>query len=507
MLTLAPVSVIISPHYSSLFFKSAFALFILTLATTSFISGSQQQEAPLLDGNRTEDIRRLPKKETAADFRGVAKKAIPAVVSIKVQSKKRPSAFGTDHSFEDPSDFFGNGDLWNFFGLPQRDSHSQPFAGQASGVIVNPNGYILTNSHVVHGMDQITIQLNEGREFPVKVLGDDPNSDLALIKIDAQNLPYLTLGNSDDLDVGQWVAAIGNPFGLQATLTVGVVSAKSRNNLDIARYEDFIQTDVAINRGNSGGPLVTLDGEVVGINTAIATTAAAGYVGIGFSIPSNMAKNFMDEILSEGKITRGFLGVTLQSIDYNLAKAFGLKKVEGTLVANVAKNSAADRAGLQVEDIILRINDRPVENAATLRNAIYMMKPGTQAMLTVLRKEQVMQIPVTISEYSENTATVHSQKNSLGIEVSNLTPEIAQQMGYVQDQGVVVTRVNSASVAGLAGLKKGTLILSVNRQKVTNVDEFNRALAQSPQDRPILLQVKQGDLYLFISLQAESLKE
>ena len=329
-------------YYSSLFFKTALALSGIALATTSFMSGSQEpQTSSSLDGNRTEDIRRLPGKETVADFRGVAKQAIPAVVSIKVQSQKRAS-LGSSDQIDDPFEFFGGSDLWNFFGLPRRDLRSQPFEGQASGVIVSPKGFILTNSHVVHGMDKITVQLHDGREFPAKVLGDDTNSELALIQIDADDLPYLTLGNSDDLEVGQWVAAIGNPFGLQATLTVGVVSAKSRNNLDIARYEDFIQTDAAINRGNSGGPLVTLDGEVIGINTAIATTAASGYVGIGFAIPSNMAKNFMDEILSNGKVTRGFLGVNLQSIDYNLAKAFGLKKVEGALVTNVAKNSAAE---------------------------------------------------------------------------------------------------------------------------------------------------------------------
>ena len=499
-------------RYSRLFFKISLLLSGIALATTSFMSrsGPQQQEAPPVDGNRTEDIRRLPGKETVADFRGVAKKAIPAVVSIKVQSKKRPT-FGNDQS-DDSFDFFGGGDLWNFFGLPRRELRSQPFEGQASGVIVNPKGYILTNSHVVHGMDNITVQLHDGRELIAKVLGDDPNSDLALIKIDADPLPYLTLGDSDDLEVGQWVAAIGNPFGLQATLTVGVVSAKSRNNLDIARYEDFIQTDAAINRGNSGGPLVTLDGEVVGINTAIATTTASGYLGIGFAIPSHMAKNFMDEILSNGKVTRGFLGVSLQSIDYNLAKAFGLKKIEGALVTNISKNSAAERAGLQVEDIILKVNDRPVENAASLRNAVYMLRPGTKVTLTVLRKDQQIQIPVTIGEFSEDsvasTSSINSKsKNSLGIEVSNMTPEIAQQMGNPQEQGVVVTKVNPSSIAALAGLKKGALILGVNRQKVTNVDEFHRILAQAPKDQPILLQIKQGDIYLFLSLQQSTVDE
>lgn len=499
--------------YSSLFFKCTLLLSGVALATTSFMSGTHQKESPTLDGNRTEDIRQLPGKETVADFRGVAKKAIPAVVSIKVQSKKKPQIFGNEGQSEDPFDFFGNNDLWNFFGLRQRDLRQQPFEGQASGVIVNPKGYILTNSHVVHDMDNITIQLQDGRELPAKVLGEDPNSDVAVIKIDAENLPYLTLGNSDDLEVGQWVAAIGNPFGLQATLTVGVVSAKSRNNLDIARYEDFIQTDAAINRGNSGGPLVTLDGEVIGINTAIATNASASNMGIGFAIPSNMARHVMDEILSDGKVSRGLLGVNLQSIDYNLAKAFGLKKVEGALVTNVTKNSAAERGGLQAEDIILRYNDRPVENAATLRNAIYMMKPGTKITLAILRKDQMLQIPITVGDFSENTTAVNAnantntssstQKNQLGIEVDNLTPELAQTLGYTQDQGVVITRINPSSPAALAGLKKGALIMGVNRQKVSNVDEFNHALSQTTKDQPTLLQVKQGDLYLFISLQTE----
>ena len=320
------------------------------------------------------------------------------------------------------------------------------------------------------------------------------NSDLAIIKIDAKELPYLTLGNSDDLEVGQWVAAIGNPFGLQGTLTVGVVSAKSRNNLDIARYEDFIQTDAAINRGNSGGPLVTLNGEIIGINTAIATTASSGYIGIGFAVPSNMARHVMDEILADGKVSRGFLGVSLQSIDNNLAQAFGLKKVEGALIANVSKGSAAEKAGLQVEDIILKYDGKPVENAASLRNAVYMLKPGTKITLTILRKDQMIDLPVNVGEYSEKNAVVATtaQNDQFGIEVGSLTPEVAQKLGYTQDQGVVITNVNPYSVAGLAGLKKGALILSVNRQKVTSVDEFNKAMTNASKDTPLLLQIKQG---------------
>ncbi|WP_068470063.1 DegQ family serine endoprotease [Candidatus Protochlamydia phocaeensis] len=489
---------------SSFFFKSALLFSGIALAASSFTSGTKE---PSVNGNRTEDIRQMPNKETVADFRGVAKKALPAVVSIKVESKKKSQLFGDDSQFSDPFDFFGGNDLWNFFGLPKKDSRSPSLVGQASGVIVSPDGYILTNSHVVHDMDAINVQLTDGREFKAKVLGDDPNSDLALIKIEAQNLPYLTLGNSDDIEVGQWVAAIGNPFGLQATLTVGVVSAKSRNNLDIARYEDFIQTDAAINRGNSGGPLVNLDGEVIGINTAIATNSSSSYMGIGFAIPSNMAKHVMEEILSDGKVSRGFLGVSLQSIDYNLAKAFGLDKVEGALVANVVKGSPADKAGIQTEDIILKINDRPVENAAALRNAIYMMKPGTRVDLTILRKDKIMQLPLEVGNYKEeemaSSSTSAPDKNLLGIEVGNLTPEIARNLGYDQDQGVVVTKVDPNSVAAWAGLKKGALIMAVNRQKVENIEQFNKALKSAPEERPVLLQLRQGDRYLFLSLQAK----
>lgn len=480
------------------YFKFFLLLSCIALATTSFFS-NQKQEMPPLDGNRTEDIKNLPAKETVADFRGVAKKAIPAVVSIKVQSQKKGQLFGDENQTEDFFDFFGN-----YFGLPRRNTQFQPFVGQASGVIVSPQGYILTNSHVVHGMDNITVQLNDGREFNAKVLGEDPNSDLAVIKIDAKELPYLSLGNSDDLEVGQWIAAIGNPFGLQATLTVGVVSGKSRNNLDIARYEDFIQTDAAINRGNSGGPLMTLNGEVVGINTAIATTTSSGYLGIGFAVPSNAARHVMDEILADGKISRGFLGIGLQSIDYNLAKAFGLKKVEGALITNVTKNSAAEKAGLQAEDIILSYNDRPIENAANLRNAVYMMKPGTKLNLSILRKDQLINVPIIVGEYRENADIVASaQKEKLGIEVGNLTPELAQTMGYTQDQGVIITKINPNSVAAMAGLKKGSLILSVNRQKISNIDEYNQAIAKAEKDAPLLLQVKQGSAYLFLSLQQQ----
>lgn len=310
--------------------KYTAALAIVAFAAYSF-SSNTQEKAP--NENKTVEIRQNKEsvKFIVADFTEVAKQAVPAVVSIKVQSKRKSSLFSDDsQGISDPSDLFGGGDLWRFFNMPKQDSSRTPqIIGQASGVIVSPDGYILTNSHVVHDMDSITVSMHDGRELEGKVIGDDPNTDLALVKIDAKDLPYLKLGNSDSIEVGQWVAAVGNPFGMQATMTAGIISAKNRSNLDIAHYEDFIQTDAAINRGNSGGPLISLDGEIIGINTAIATNASSGYMGIGFAIPSNVAKHIMEEILYDGKVTHGFLGISLQSIDYNLAQAFNLKKVGG----------------------------------------------------------------------------------------------------------------------------------------------------------------------------------
>lgn len=489
---------------TAIFFKTALTFSAIAVISTSFQFGTEESTSSAK--SQTVDNRSYSAQETVPDYRSVAKKAIPAVVSIKVLTKKKSSLFGDDSSL-DSSDLYGGNDIWGFFGLPKRDtSRPQIMSGQASGVIVSPDGYILTNSHVVNGMDSISVQLTDGREFNAKVLGDDPNSDIALIKIDAKDLPYLSLGNSDDLEVGQQVAAVGNPFGLQATLTAGIVSAKSRNNLDIVPYGDFIQTDAAINRGNSGGPLLTLNGEIIGINTAIATNASSGYMGIGFAIPSNMAKHVMDEILLDGKVSHGFLGVSLQSIDYNLAQAFGLKKVGGALVANVVKDTAASKAGLQVEDIITAYNGRPVENAATLRNAVYMMKPGTQLTLTVLRKDKEIQVPLTVGNHAESVVAVAAPQpahTQMGIEVNALTPELARSLGYTQDQGVVITDIKPSSVAAMAGLKKGALILAVNRKKVSSIAEYKQAMSETPKDKPVLLQIKQGDNYIFVSLQTE----
>lgn len=461
---------------------------LIAILTCSFLT-AHAANAPVANG---ESLRK-----TSMDFREVAKKAIPAVVSIKV--KGSGSSFDDD---EDSSDSL-NDDFWQrFFGMPQgkgKNQKEQQFVGQASGFIISPDGEILTNSHVVKDMSEITVILNNGKEYPAKVIGMDSNTDIALIKIDAKDLPYLKLGNSNDLEVGEWVVAIGNPMGLQASLTAGVVSAKGRNNLDLTRVEDYIQTDAAINRGNSGGPLLTLDGDVVGMNTAIVTNmATGGYMGIGFAIPSNLMKIVMNDLKSSGSFQRGFIGVALQPVDSNLAQAFGLDNTEGALVADVTKDSPAEKAGIKQGDIIQKINNQPVMDVGSLRNTVALIKPGSKISLVVLRNGKPLNLSVEIGTFPTTTAIAASAKNSLiGIEVENLTPEMAGKLG--SNAGVMVSSIQSNSPLAWAGVRKGAVILEVNQQKVANVDEFNKVLDSSQKGKPLLFLIKQGDSTRYVS--------
>lgn len=438
--------------------------------------------------------------QSGPDFTTVAEKDIPAVVSIQVKGEKlRSSLFGGDDSDLSSDDFFQH-----FFSIPgAKTPPKQTIEGQGSGFIVSPDGYILTNSHVVSDATEIKVVLNNDGEYKAKLIGFDPNTDIAVVKIDGKDLPYLKLGNSDDLKVGQWVAAIGNPLGLQASLTVGIVSAKSRNNLDLANVEDFIQTDAAINRGNSGGPLLNMSGEVIGINTAIVTNnGSGGYMGIGFAIPSNIARHVMDQLIKSGSVTRGFIGVFLQAVDNDLAHAFGLKHPEGALVSDVAKNSPAEKAGLKQGDIVQAYNKQPISNIGALRNLIALMTPGSKVSLTVIRNGNTMEIPVEIGAYPNTTLAkgAVTVENKLGFEVQDLTPEIAHALGIKEDKGVVISKIDPNSIAAAAGLKKGALITAVNKKPVTSIEEFNAALKESPADKPVLLLIRQGDVIRFLSL-------
>ncbi len=446
-------------------------------------------------------------KEISKGFTNVAKEAIPAVVSIKVKFPGKQSLYSQGNGFDDSySDSFSDNFWQQFFGMPRQGGQQQENAqyGQASGVIVSPDGYILTNNHVVKDATEILITLNDGREFSGKVAGEDSNTDIAVVKIDAQNLPFLKLGNSDNIDVGQWVIAIGNPFGLQATVTKGIVSAKGRNNLDLARIEDFIQTDTPINRGNSGGPLLDLDGEVIGLNTAIVSGSggSGGYVGIGFAIPSNIAQRIMEQLISKGKVSRGFMGVILQTIDSNLATAFHLNKAEGALVAEVTQGSPADKAGLKQGDIILKYNHQLVSNITSLRNAVALMEPGSKMTLEVMRQGKPEEMIVDIGLYPEQIAS-SAKTGKLGFEVENITPELASSLGVNGLKGVLVSRIEPNTPASLAGIKKGSLILAVNHKNIGTVDEFLNALKQTESGKPVLLLIKQGDVVRFVSFKVE----
>ena len=437
------------------------------------------------------------------DFSSVAEQVIPAVVSIQVKSK------GSSKLLNQNFDFFNGEFLERFFGgglSPQQAPEMEQ--GQASGFIVSPDGYIITNSHVVNNMTEISVILNDERRFTAKVVGQDPSTDVAVIKIDAKDLPYLKLANSDQIKVGQWAVAIGSPLGLNATLTVGVISAKGRNNLDIARIEDFIQTDAAINRGNSGGPLLNLKGEVIGMNTAIVSNNGSGYMGIGFAIPSNIIKNDFDQLVANGSVSRGFIGVALQQVDADLAQALGLEKAEGALVADVTKDSPAEKAGIKQGDVILKYDGHLFSSIGALRNAIALMNPGTKIKLTLLRKDK-SQVDVTVEvgnlpAEKDKEASGIQKENKLGIEVQELTPELARSLGYSLDQkGVAISKVQANSAASWAGLKKGTLIISINQQAVNNIEQFNKLLDESDANKPILLLVKQGEYTRFISIRVK----
>jgi len=447
-------------------------------------------------------------RESSRAFASVAQQVSPSVVFIQtersVQAQQNPfsSPFGDD--FFDR--FFGE----PFPGSPRQQPPSQRRAvGQGSGFVfsvderlLNDKAYILTNNHVVEGADTITVTFNDGREFDAEITGTDPQSDVAVIEISGEDLPALALGDSDDLEVGEWVVAIGNPFGLSHSLTVGVVSALGRTSLGLSDYEDFVQTDAAINPGNSGGPLVNLDGEVIGINTAIASRSG-GYMGIGFAIPSNLARSIADQLMSSGEVTRGYLGIVIQDMTPDLAESFDLDTTQGILVAQVSPDSPANAAGIKQGDIIVAYQGQDVTSVGAFRNQVSLTSPGTQARLTVIRDGDRVDLNVTLGALEgAQVATQDAVESAeqIGVSVQTMTPELARQFDMEAGRGVVVTQVVPGSVAETAGIQAGMVILEVNRNSVTSAEEFNSAIASASDEQRVLLLIRTNGGQRFVVL-------
>ncbi len=421
----------------------------------------------------------------------------PAIVNISTTRTVKISGSGAD-PFEDPffKRFFGDK-----FGR-QRQPKEQKSAALGSGVIVSSDGYIITNYHVVKDADEIKVLLSDKREFSGKVIGSDPKTEISVVKIEAKGLPTLNWGDSDALEVGEIVLAVGNPFGLNQTVTMGIVSAVGRANVGIADYEDFIQTDAAINPGNSGGALVNVRGEVVGINTAIFSTSG-GYQGIGFAIPSNMVKSIKDSLVKKGRVVRGWLGVSIQSITPELAKQFNLKGEKGVLVSDVNESSPAEKAGLKRGDIILEYDGKNTDEPSQFRNMVANTVPGEEHSLKVLRNDEVLILKVTIGELPSDLQQAQSSayEGALrGISVQDITPEIAKKLNIPgRVKGVIVSDVEEDSPA--AGvLMQGDIIQEINRKRVGSVKEYQEVAAGIKKDENILLLVYRGGSSLFITL-------
>ncbi len=395
-----------------------------------------------------------------------------------------------------------------FFNQPQDQQQMPPMVGQGSGFVFDPRGYIMTNNHVVQGAQRVTVRTLSGHEYKADVVGADPNSDVAVIKIDpgAEKLPAVTLGNSDDLNVGDWVLALGNPLGLQFTVTAGIVSAKGRNIGIIgsntpqgasAGIESFIQTDAAINPGNSGGPMVNLLGQVVGINSAI--ESQTGYnVGIGFAIPIALASKVADDLMKYGAVHRPQLGVLVGRVTQTEADLYHLPNVAGALVTQVQPNTPASRAGIEMGDVIVSLNGQPINDQTDLVARLARMHPGENVSLTLYRNGDSRTVDIKLGEFEqaepqERTAEgPRSGRDLLGFDVQNLTPQIASQLGYQQRQGVIVTDVSPASPAAPLGLRRGVLIVQLAGKKVANQTDFNRIASTLKPGDPVAMVVVPG---------------
>jgi serine protease Do len=429
-------------------------------------------------------------------FSSVLKPALPAVVNIHTSRVVKSRGSQMMPFFNDPmfKQFFGNQ-----FGPGQQQEQPQTEREQSlgSGVIVTSDGTIVTNNHVIEGATDIKVDLADKREFQAKLIGTDAKTDIAVLKIEATGLPTLAVGDSSKLQVGDVIFAIGDPFGIGETATMGIVSATGRGGLGIENYEDFIQTDAAINPGNSGGAMIDLHGDLIGINTAILSGGSGGNQGVGFAIPINMATSVMNQIVSHGKVVRGYLGLVPQDVTPELAKEFGVSKPGGALITNLKSDAPAAKAGLKQGDVIVQLNGQPVESANDLRLRISQTAPGSTVKLEISRDGKMQDVNVTLGELPQDATAEEAPGEGgggglEGVNVQELTPEAAQELQLTPGtRGVVVASVDPSSAAAAAGLNRGDVIQEVNHKAVHSITEYKQALAAVGK-QPVLLLVNEG---------------
>jgi len=416
-------------------------------------------------------------------FVSIVRKVKPAVVKVISESiVERRSVFGDD--------FFEQ-----FFNIPQRQ---QKRSGEGSGFFISADGYILTNNHVVKDAVKVKILNVDKEEFTAKIIGTDPKTDLALLKINVTNVPYVNLGDSSSVEVGEWVLAIGNPFGQVSTVTAGIISAKGRQ-LGLAQYEDFLQTDAAINMGNSGGPLINMKGEAIGINSTI-LTPSQGNIGIGFAIPANMAKKVVNDLKSKGKVVRGWFGIQIQDVTESDAKDLELV-ASGALIMRVEENSPAQKAGLKRYDLIVAINGKAVKAAADLQMEIANSNPGDEIEVTIYRNRDKQTVKIKVSEAPESLkeqALAESKSMNLGMDLIKNTPALAREYELKTSRGLIIENVERGGIAADSGLKPGDVILAVNRSEVDSVEQFKRILASRRAGSMVLLLINRDGDEVFI---------
>jgi len=470
-----------------------FVVSVVEVLRSSFAPSGPGPDVQVASAVSTGDVSRAP-----FSFADLAEKLKPSVVNISttktVRSGVLRSPFGRGTPFD--RNFGGDDFFERFFGdMPQRQFKQKSLG---SGFIISHDGYIFTNNHVVEQADKILVKLSDGKEYEAKVIGKDAKTDIALIKIKPNDsLPVAETGDSEKLRVGDWVLAVGNPFGLEQTVTAGIVSAKGRV-IGAGPYDNFIQTDASINPGNSGGPLFNMEGKVVGINTAI---VAQGQ-GIGFAIPISMAKTILPDLKAKGKVTRGWLGVSVQDISEDIAKSMKIKDKSGALISDVFKGDPADKAGLKSGDIVTEINGKPVKDTHELLMMIAGFRIGETIRIKIVRDGQEKVLPITIAERTEKSEMASAQQSgeAFGMTVQEITPEIAQHLGLTIKKGLIVVDVQEGTVAEEVGIQPQDIILQVNKVKITTMKEYQKEIAKAGEKGSILLLVKRGKATFFVPL-------